>query len=97
MKWIISRLTRKLWPIRIRENISPGGTNQISEIAVQKAVFHMVIIIMIIAGFRSLKTRNFVKQWTIPLNEAASLLWDFYRDALRSVTLLSFNVLSQKS
>ena len=35
-------------------------------------------------------------QWTIPLKEAASLLWDFYRDPLRSLTLLSLNVLSQK-
>ena len=29
--------------------------------------------------------------------KAASLLWDFYRDPLRSLTLLSLNVLSQKS
>ena len=34
---------------------------------------------------------------TIPLKEAASLLWYFYRDPLRSLTLLSLNVLSQKS
>ena len=37
------------------------------------------------------------KQWTIPLKEAASLLRYFYRDPLRSLTLLSLNVLSQKS
>ena len=36
-------------------------------------------------------------EWTIPLKEAASLLWYFYRDPLRSLTLLSFNVLSKKS
>ena len=36
-------------------------------------------------------------QWTIPLKEAASLLWYFYRDPLRSLTLVSLNVLSQKS
>ena len=36
-------------------------------------------------------------QWTIPLKDAASLLWDFYRDPLRSLTLLSLNVFSQKS
>ena len=36
-------------------------------------------------------------QWTIPLKEAASLLWYFYRDPLRTLTLLSLNVLSQKS
>ena len=36
-------------------------------------------------------------QWTIPLKEAAGLLWYFYRDPLRSLTLLSLNVLSQKS
>ena len=36
-------------------------------------------------------------QWTILLKEAASLLWDFYRDPLRSLTLLSLNVSSQKS
>ena len=35
-------------------------------------------------------------KWTIPLKEAVSLLWDFYRDALRSLTLLSLNVLSKK-
>ena len=35
-------------------------------------------------------------QSTIPLKEAASLLWDFYRDALRSLTLLPLNVLRQK-
>ena len=35
--------------------------------------------------------------WTIPLKEAASLLWDFYRDPLRSLTLIPLNVLSQKS
>ena len=29
--------------------------------------------------------------------EAASLRWEFYRDALRSLTLLSLNVLSQKT
>ena len=37
------------------------------------------------------------RQWTIPLKEAASLLWYFYHDPLRSLTLLSLNVLSQKS
>ena len=36
-------------------------------------------------------------EWTIPLKEAASLLWDFYRDPLGSLTLLYLNVLSQKS
>ena len=35
-------------------------------------------------------------QWTILLKEAASLLWDFYRDPLWSLTLLSLNVLIQK-
>ena len=39
----------------------------------------------------------FLQQWTITLKEAASLLWDFYRDPLRLLTLLSLNVLSQKS
>ena len=34
---------------------------------------------------------------TIPLKEAAGLLWDFYRDPLQSLTLLSLNVPSQKS
>ena len=37
-----------------------------------------------------------VLQWTIPLKEAASLLWEFCRDPLRSLTVLSLNVLSQK-
>ena len=32
---------------------------------------------------------------TIPLNKAASLFWEFYRDPLRSLTLLSLNILSQ--
>ena len=36
-------------------------------------------------------------KWTIPLKEAASLLWYFYRDPLRSLTLLSLNDLNQKS
>ena len=31
------------------------------------------------------------KQWTILLKEAASLLWDFYHDPLRYLTLLSLN------
>ena len=39
----------------------------------------------------------FPGQLTMPLKEAASLLWDFYRDPLRSLTLLSLNVSSQKS
>ena len=34
-------------------------------------------------------------KWTILLKEAASLLWYFYRDPLRSLTLLSLNVSSQ--
>ena len=34
-------------------------------------------------------------QRTIPLKEAASLLWYFYHDPLRSLTLLSLDVLSQ--
>ena len=38
-----------------------------------------------------------LQKWMIPLKEAASLLWYFYRDPLRSLTLLSLNVLSQKS
>ena len=40
---------------------------------------------------------SILHQWTVPLKEAASLLWYFYRDPLRSLTLLSLNVLSQKS
>ena len=40
--------------------------------------------------------KQFLK-WTIPLKEAASLRWYFYRDPLRSLTLLSLNVLSEKS
>ena len=39
---------------------------------------------------------HFQRQWTIPLKEAASLLWYFYRDPLRSLTSLSLSVLSQK-
>ena len=38
-----------------------------------------------------------MSQGTIPLKEAASLPWYFYRDPLRSLTLLSLNVLNQKS
>ena len=46
---------------------------------------------------KNLTLHALVFQWTIPLKEAASLLWYFYHDPLRSLTLLSLNVLSQKS
>ena len=51
-------------------------------------------------GFGKLQSKYFAawtSQWTIPLKEAASLLWYFYRDPLRSLTFLSLYVLSQKS
>ena len=39
---------------------------------------------------RSEVIKHYLK-WTIPLKEAASLLWGFYRDPLQSLTLLSLN------
>ena len=49
-------------------------------------------------GFHQLRDRAIdTREWTIPLKEVASLLWDFYRDPLRSLILLPLNVLNQKS
>ena len=41
---VLTELSKKRWPVRIRENTSRGTTNQISELAVQDAVFQMVIV-----------------------------------------------------
>ena len=60
----------------------------------------IIVILLNLVGYQLMTVYEIEKEnckWTIPLKEAASLLWYFYRDTLRSLTLLSLNVLSQKS
>ena len=73
--------------------VSPEHSNQH-----KKRPFPNLLFFLQNCGHRKAATdpRTQVQQWTIPLKEAASLLWYFYRDPLRSLTLLSLNVLSQK-
>ena len=55
------------------------------------------IIILFSSHLTGCERKTAYAEWTIPLKEAASILWDFYCDLLRSLTLLSLNVLCQKS